>query len=75
MKNVFPIGAKNKLTGKYVYPKIANKKDEYIWPECEKDVIICQGEIKTHYFRHKVDSVNPCHHYNSTGESQILNDE
>jgi len=76
MKNVFPLGAINKLTKKYVYPKIANKKDEYTCPECEKDVTLCQGEINIHHFRHKVDSVNPCHryNYNSTGESQIHKD-
>jgi competence CoiA-like predicted nuclease/uncharacterized protein YkuJ len=68
------LGAINKLTGDYVYPKIANKKDEYICPECNKDLIVCKGEIRVHYFRHKVDSVNPCHHYCNPTESQIHKD-
>ena len=36
MSHTLSIGAINKLTGDYVYPKIANKKDEYICPECNK---------------------------------------
>lgn len=73
MTHLLSLGAINKLTGEYVYPKIANKKDEYICPECNKDLILCQGEIRVHHFRHKVDS-NPCNHYNSPGESQIHKD-
>ena len=72
--NTIPLGAINKKTGKYVYPKIANKKDEYICPECSKDLIICKGNVRVHHFRHKVDSINPCHHYNSPSESQIHKD-
>ena len=68
-----PLGAINKITGEYVYPKIANKKDEYICTECNKDLILCQGEIRVHYFRHKVD-INPCHHYSNPTETQIHKD-
>lgn len=74
MSQLLSLGAINKLTGEYVYPGIANKTDEYLCPECNKDLILCQGEIRTHHFRHKVDSVNPCHHYSSPGESQIHKD-
>jgi hypothetical protein len=55
MSQLLSLGAINKLTGEYVYPKIANKKDEYICPECNKDLILVQGEIRVHHFRHKVD--------------------
>jgi hypothetical protein len=68
------LGAINKRTGEYIFPKIANKKDEYICPECNKDLILCQGKIKKHHFRHKVDSIQPCHHYNKPTESQIHKD-
>ena len=68
------LGAINKLTGEYVYPKIANKKDKYICPECNKDLILCQGKIKAYHFRHKVDSINPCHHYSNPTETQIHKD-
>ncbi len=71
MSQLLSLGAINKLTGEYVYPKIANKKDEYICIECNKDLILCQGEIRSHHFRHKVDSVNPCHHYNNPTETQL----
>jgi|LauGreDrversion4_2_1035121.scaffolds.fasta_scaffold06554_3 hypothetical protein len=74
MSHILSLGAINKLTGEYVYPKIANKKDEYICSECNKDLILCQGKIKVHHFRHKVDNVNPCHHYSNPTETQIHKD-
>lgn len=74
MTTVPPLGAINKTTGAYVYAKIANKKDEYICPECDKDLILCRGEIRIPHFRHNIDSVNPCHHYSSPNESQIHKD-
>jgi len=74
MSKLTYLGAINKLTDKYVYPKIANKKDEYICPECNKDLILVQGDIRVHHFRHKVDSINPCHYYSKPTESQIHKD-
>jgi uncharacterized protein YkuJ len=75
MTHVFlSLGAINKQTGEYVFPKIANKKDEYVCPDCNKDLTLCQGEIIRPYFRHKVDSVNPCHHYSNPTETQIHKD-
>jgi competence CoiA-like predicted nuclease/uncharacterized protein YkuJ len=74
MAKVILLGAINKNTREYVYPKVANKKDEYVCPDCNKDLILCQGDIRAHHFRHKVDSVNPCHHYSNPSESQIHKD-
>jgi hypothetical protein len=74
MTHVLSLGAINKLNGEYVYPKIANKKDQYICPECNKDLILCQGKIRAHHFRHKVYNVNPCHHYSNPTETQIHKD-
>jgi len=74
MTHILSLGAINKQTGDYVYPKIANKKDEYVCPDCNKDLILCKGEIIPPYFRHKVDNVNPCHHYSKPTESQIHKD-
>jgi competence CoiA-like predicted nuclease len=74
MSKILPLGAINKKTRGYVNPKVANKKDEYVCPDCNKDLILCQGDIRAHYFRHKVDSVNPCHHYSNPSESQIHKD-
>lgn len=68
------LGAIHKQTREYVYPKIANKKEQYICPQCHKDLILCQGQIKAHHFRHKVDHVNPCHHYSHPSESEIHKD-
>jgi hypothetical protein len=74
MSQLLSLGAINKLTGEYVYPRIANKKDEYICPECNKDLILVQGEIRVHHFRHKTDNVTPCNHYSNPTETQIHKD-
>jgi hypothetical protein len=74
MTQLIFLGAKNKVTGEYVYPKIANKKDKYICPDCEKDLIVCKGEIRADHFRHKVDTIKPCNYYNNPTESQIHKD-
>lgn len=74
MSHILALGAINKVTREYVFPKIANKRDEYICPECNKDLIVCQGTIKVHHFRHTVDHENPCQHYSHPSESQIHKD-
>lgn len=74
MTSLISLGAINKITREYVYPKIANKKDEYVCPDCNRDLILCQGDIRVHHFRHKVDTVTHCQHYNSPTESQIHKD-
>ena len=74
MTHVLSLGAINKLNREYVYPKIANKKDEYICPECNKDLILVKGEVRVHHFRHKVDTKTPCNHYNKPTETQIHKD-
>jgi hypothetical protein len=74
MSKILPLGAINRKTREYVYPRVANKKDEYICPDCNKDLILCKGEFIRPYFRHKVDSINPCHHYSNPSESQIHKD-
>lgn len=71
MTHVLSLGAINKHTREYVYPKIANKKDEYICPECNKDLILVKGEVRVHHFRHMVDTKTPCNHYNKPTETQI----
>ena len=45
-KNILAMGAINKITGEYVYPKIANKNDKYACQDCGKDVIFVNGKIK-----------------------------
>lgn len=68
------LGAINKITGKYVNPLKANKKDKYICPDCNKELILCQGNKIVHHFRHKVDNINPCNRYSKPTESQIHKD-
>jgi hypothetical protein len=74
MSQLLSLGAINKVTGEYVYPKIANKNDDYICLQCDKDLILCQGEIRVHHFRHKVDNINHCHRYSNPTETQIHKD-
>ena len=73
-RNVPSLGALNKKTGEYTCPKLANKKEEYCCPECGKDLIVCQGEIRAHHFRHIVDEKAPCHYYTRPSEAQIHKD-
>jgi len=68
---MIPLGAINKKTREYVYPKIANKMDKYCCPECDKDLILHQGNIRIHHFVHKFTESEPCNYYNSPTESQI----
>jgi hypothetical protein len=69
----FSMGAINKDTNNYEYPKIANKKYKYSCPCCEKDVIFKKGTIKQPYFAHyKTD--NPCYYYDKPSETQIHKD-
>jgi len=66
-----PLGALNKNTKEYVYPKIANKTDEYICPECNRDVIFVNGTKNVSHFRHKMDN-DPCNNYSgSCGETLL----
>ena len=76
MKHSVPsLGAINKVTKKYVSPTSANKKDKYVCPDCDKDLMLCQGEIKAHHFRHFSNkTTTACHYYDSPGESQIHKD-
>jgi hypothetical protein len=74
MTSLISLGAINKITREYIYPKIANKKDEYVCPDCNRDLILCQGDVRVHHFRHKVDTFTSCQHYNSPTESQIHKD-
>ena len=48
MSTHFSMGAINKTTNKYEYPKIENKINKYKYkcPFCEKDVIFRNGKIK-----------------------------
>lgn len=74
MSQLISLGAINKITNEYVYPKIANKHDNYVCPDCNKDVVLVQGKILRHHFRHKTDKVHPCKYYDKPNESQIHKD-
>ena len=73
MSNHFSMGAINKLTNNYEYPKIANKSNKYKCPFCEKDVIFRNGKIKQPHFAH-YKSNNPCSYYEKPNETQIHKD-
>jgi hypothetical protein len=67
------MGAINKETLHYEYPKIASKENKYKCPSCEKDVIFRKGKIKQSHYAHKK-SDNPCYYYDRPSESQIHKD-
>jgi len=73
------LGALHKFTKngiiikEYVYPSIANKKNKYVCPDCNKKLIFCKGKINRPYFRHKADT-STCAYYNEPSESQIHKD-
>lgn len=67
------MGAINKTTNKYEYPKIANKINKYKCPFCEKYVIFRNGKIKQPHFAH-YKSDNPCSYYEKPNETQIHKD-
>ena len=69
----FSMGAINKSTNNYEYPKIADKKNCYKCPSCECDVIFRNGKIKQPHFAHKR-SNNPCYYYDKPNETQIHKD-
>jgi ribosomal protein L37E/uncharacterized protein YkuJ len=67
------IGAINKITKEYTHPIYANKNGQYICPECKKDLILCQGEIRVHHFRHKSE-IEPCNYFISPTETVLHKD-
>ncbi len=68
---IFPLGSLNKKTNEYVYPLAANKIDEYVCPDCNRDLILCRGDVYITHFRHKYDKNNQCSHYNNPSDTQI----
>ena len=52
---------------------MANKKEEYICPECNKNLIIKKGTKRVHHFAHYKND-NPCNYYNNPNETQIHKD-
>ncbi len=73
MSHHFSMGAINKQTLHYEYPKIASKANKYKCPSCDQDVILRKGKIKKSHYAHKK-SENPCYYYDRPSESQIHKD-
>ena len=66
------LGAINKNTNLYENPNMANKKNIYVCPDCNKNVIVKKGNIKKHHFAHQIS--NQCTYYTHPTESQIHKD-
>ena len=73
MSNHFSMGAINKETNNYEYPRIANRKNNYKCPSCDNNVIFRNGKIKQPHYAHKK-SNNPCFYYDKPNETQIHKD-
>jgi hypothetical protein len=74
MSQLISLGAITKMTDEYVYPKIANKHDHYVCPDCNQDLILVRGSKIRDHFRHKTNKANPCKYYDAPNESQIHKD-
>mgnify|MGYP005996978135 CR=1 FL=1 len=73
-KSVPNLGGINKTTLKYTLARLADKKNKYKCPDCNKDIILKKGTIKAHHFAHYKDDVHPCNYYSKPSESQIHKD-
>ena len=67
------LGAIKKSTGEYVYPAIVNKSDDYICPDCKRELCLRKGPIRVHHFAH-YKSDNPCTYYSRPSEAQVHKD-
>jgi uncharacterized protein YkuJ len=67
---MLPLGALKCGTKEYVYPKIASKLDKYECPECNRELILRQGNIRIHHFAH-LTTIDPCNYYTKPTESAI----
>jgi hypothetical protein len=69
IEKMLRLGAKNKETKEYVNISYASKKNKYVCPECDSDVILRKGEKNRVHFAHKRES--GCEYYEHPRESQI----
>lgn len=74
LSKLVTLGAINKTTQTYEYPRIANKQDDYVCPDCSQELILCQGAVNKWHFRHHSDKTNLCVRYSEPTESQIHKD-
>lgn len=73
MTDSLNLGALHKTLKTYTHPSLANKKEKYICPDCNKDVILCQGTKNKAHFRHFAENFT-CGHFSHPTESQIHKD-
>lgn len=67
------IGAICVDSGRYTLPTNASRTSNYICPDCTKQVILKQGNIRIHHFAHKSET-SSCTYYVHPSESQIHKD-
>jgi hypothetical protein len=60
----FEHGAIDKEKLQLIDPKGALKRTWYECPDCHRDVSVRKGEVRSAYFAHRPDKVNPCTYYN-----------
>jgi hypothetical protein len=64
------MGAINKTSKEREAPLFADKKNSYMCPDCNKDVIFKKGKIKKANFAHKASEIK-CTFYDKPSETQI----
>ena len=70
MSNHLFMGAINKSSNDRESPKFADKKNNYMCPSCQKDVIFKKGQIKIPHFAHKASEIK-CTFYDKPSETEI----
>ena len=68
------LGALTKLNLLYISARFAYKNQEYVCPDCLKDVILRKGNIRIHHFAHKNEKDDNCNYYLNPNETQIHKD-
>jgi hypothetical protein len=67
-----PLGALDTATGHTLFPPAAEKRGVYACPCCQHAVILCRGEIRISYFRHKSsEDAKTCRYFSYPSESAI----
>ena len=69
---MFPLGAFD-CSGNHVFPRDANKNDEYTCPDCFRPLIFVDAVERVKHFRHRAETIK-CKYYNGPNESQIHKD-
>lgn len=70
---IYSLAAIHKQSGQFCFPRLANKKEEYVCPQCNKTLILRQGQQRVYHFAHHQQD-DPCLYYIEPTETQVHHD-